>query len=337
MKDLKKTILNGMLFLLLIFITYYIIFRKENLYELYIQISRLNIVYLLIALLVMVLYYTLEAYNVKKVLNAFNEKISLPKMLRYTFIGFFFSSITPGATGGQPMEIYYLTKEDIKVSHSTIALLIHLCGYQMSTITLGIIGIILKPYILDNELIYFFIFGSLLNTVPITITIIGIFFPKLALKLVKVFIKILNFFKVKNVEIISEKITTELDIYQESAKYIKSNKKEIVRAIFVALMQVIVYYAVPFFIYKSFGLSGKTIFDFILLQAILHSTVCSMPLPGSVGVTETVFLLIYGVAYPLTLLQSALVVNRFINFYFFVIVSLIVYIIAKIKLDKKKK
>ena len=75
----------------------------------------------------------------------------------------------------------------------------------------------------------------------------------------------------------------------------------------------------------------------ILIQAILHSTVCSMPLPGSVGVTETVFLLIYGLAYPTNLLESSLLVNRFVSFYLFVLISLIVYIITKIKLDKKAK
>ena len=336
MKDRKKTLLNSIIFLTLIFITYYIIFREQNLYELYKQIRQLNIYYLLLAALVMLLYFIVEAYNIKSILTSFKEKMHLPKMLRYTLIGFFFSSITPGATGGQPMEVYYLTKEDIKVSHSTMALLIHLCGCQISSVSLGIIGIILKPHILDNGLIYFFIIGSLLNTIPITITIIGIFFPKLALKLVHLLMKLLKFLKIKNIEKINKKVTSELEIYQESANYIKNNKGKFIKAILVAFTQIIVYYTVPFLIYKSFGLKGQTIIDFIFLQAILHSTVCSMPLPGSVGVTETVFLLIYGLAYPNNLLQSALLVNRFVNFYLFVFISLIVYIFTKIKLDNEK-
>ena len=104
----------------------------------------------------------------------------------------------------------------------------------------------------------------------------------------------------------------------------------------LSTINMILYYSVPFFIYKAFGLSGKTIIDIVLLQAIIHGTVCSMPLPGTVGVTETVFLLVYDMIYPSHLLQSALLVNRFINFYLFVFVSLIVYIITKIKLDNKK-
>lgn len=336
MKDKKKTILNSIIFLFLIFVTYYIIFRGQNIYRMYKQINELNIFYVIIAVIIMLIYYLTEAINVKNILNVFKEKISLLKMLRYTFVSFFFSSITPGATGGQPMEVYYLKKEGIKVSNSTMAILIHLCGYHFSSIIFALIGVTIMPEVLNNGVLYFFIFGTLLNLIPVTATIIGIFFPKLAIKLVGLLIKLLKSLKIKNIEDISEKINTELEIYQQSANYIKNNLKSFLHAMLLSTINMILYYSVPFFIYKAFGLSGKTIIDIVLLQAIIHGTVCSMPLPGTVGVTETVFLLVYDMIYPSHLLQSALLVNRFINFYLFVFVSLVVYIITKIKLDNKK-
>lgn len=336
MKDKKKTILNSIIFLFLIFVTYYIIFRGQNIYRMYKQINELNIFYVIIAVIIMLIYYLTEAINVKNILTVFKEKISLLKMLRYTFVSFFFSSITPGATGGQPMEVYYLKKEGIKVSNSTMAILIHLCGYHFSSIIFAIIGVTIMPEVLNNGVLYFFIFGTLLNLIPVTATIIGIFFPKLAVKIVGLLIKLLKSLKIKNIEDISEKINTELEIYQQSANYIKNNLKSFLHAMLLSTINMILYYSVPFFIYKAFGLSGKTIIDIVLLQAIIHGTVCSMPLPGTVGVTETVFLLVYDMIYPSHLLQSALLVNRFINFYLFVFVSLVVYIITKIKLDNKK-
>lgn len=337
MKSTKKIILNSIIFIFLIFITYYIIFRNQNIYKMYKQINDLNLFYIIIALIAMISYFLIEAINVKKLLISFKEKISIFKTFRYTLVAFFFSSITPGATGGQPVEVYYLNREGIKVSNSTMALLIHLCGYHISSITLAIIGSIINPSILENGVIYFFILGTLLNTVPVTITIIGIFFPKLALRLVKLTIKILKALKIKNIDNIIEKINKELEIYQESAGYIKNNKKAFIKAMLLATIDMLVYYTVPFFIYKSFGLEGKTIIDIILLQAVLHGTVCSMPLPGTVGISETVFLIIYSMIYPSNILQSALVVNRFISFYLFVFISLIVYIITKIKLDNQKE
>ena len=337
MKSTKKIILNSIIFIFLIFITYYIIFRNQNIYKMYKQINDLNLFYIIIALIAMISYFLIEAINVKKLLISFKEKISIFKTFRYTLVAFFFSSITPGATGGQPVEVYYLNREGIKVSNSTMALLIHLCGYHISSIALAIIGSIINLSILENGVIYFFILGTLLNTVPVTITIIGIFFPKLALRLVKLTIKILKALKIKNIDNIIEKINKELEIYQESAGYIKNNKKAFINSMLLATIDMLVYYTVPFFIYKSFGLEGKTIIDIILLQAVLHGTVCSMPLPGTVGISETVFLIIYSMIYPSNILQSALVVNRFISFYLFVFISLIVYIITKIKLDNQKE
>jgi hypothetical protein len=35
------------------------------------------------------------------------------KVMRYSFIGFFFSGITPSASGGQPAQIYYMNKDNM--------------------------------------------------------------------------------------------------------------------------------------------------------------------------------------------------------------------------------
>ena len=337
MKDKKKTIINAIIFILLIFITYYVIFRDQDLNELYQDIIKLNPKYLIVAALLMLLFFSLEAFNVKSTLKKLNDKLPFKKALGYTFVCFLFSSITPGAAGGQPMEIYYLTKEKIKVSHSTIALLTHLLGAKVSGLLLGILGVILKPSLLDHKLIYFFIIGSLFNAIPLTISIVCIFYPKVALKVVNWLVKILKKLKIKNIENIASKINAELEVYQEGSDLMKKQKAQFIKVFNISNIQMIVSFMVPFFIYKSFGLSGVTIWEFIIIQAVLHSTVCSVPLPGAVGITETAFMLIYGLVYPANLLQSALLINRFISFYLFVFISLLAYIIIKIKLDKKSK
>ena len=333
----NKTLINGIFFLFLIIITYYFIFKDENMIQIIKQIKSLNLLYIIIAIIFMTIYFLIAAINVKNLLNCFNEKICLKKIFKYTLIAFFFSSITPASTGGEPMEVYCLSKENIKVSHSTMSLLIYLCGYHISSVSLGIIGLIFNPNVLKGNIIYFFILGSLLNTIPITLTFIGIFSQKLSQKIVNIVIKILKFFKFKNIDTFTKKINEELKIYRESAIYIKQHKKEFLKAIFLCFIHIIIFFSVPYFVYKSFGLSGVSILKFIAFQAILHSTVCSMPLPGSVGVTESIFLLIYGYIYPDTILESALLVNRFISFYLFVLIGLIIYIITKVKLEKNNQ
>ncbi len=331
MKKNNKNLINGLFFIFLIIITYYIIFKDENLITIFNQIKSLNIFYIIIAIIVMILYFITGAIIVYNLLKSFGEKIKFQNIYKYTLIGFFFSSITPAATGGEPMEVYCMSKDNIKVSHSTIALLIYLCGYHISSVSLGIIGLILHPHILKGGLLYFFIAGSILNTIPISLTFIGIFSKKLSLKIVNIIIKILKFFRLKNITSITEKINSELETYQESADYIKTHNKGFIQAILLSFIHISLLFSVPFLVYKAFGFSGISIIQFILFQAILHSTVCSMPLPGTVGATETVFILIYSYVYPENLIESSLLVHRFVSFYLFVVVGLITYIITKIK------
>ena len=124
-KIIIKMLKNFLFFSLLIFLTFWFIFRKQNMKELYNTITSANVLYLLIAIGIMILYHLTEAYNLRQLLVAFGErKISIFKALKFTFIGFFFSSITPASTGGQPLEIYYMSKEEISAPTSTISLLV---------------------------------------------------------------------------------------------------------------------------------------------------------------------------------------------------------------------
>ena len=48
------------------------------------------------------------------------EKVcSLWRCIQYSFIGFFYSGITPSATGGQPVQLYYMNKDGKGVFFST--------------------------------------------------------------------------------------------------------------------------------------------------------------------------------------------------------------------------
>ena len=332
----KKTIINFLIFISLILITYFIIFKDINPIKIYKQISSLNIIYLLISIFLMVLFFTIESFNVKNILNALGEKITLRKTLKYTLIGFFFSSITPASTGGEPMEIYYMSKDNIKISNSTIALLIYLCGHHLNSIIIGLISLIINPKLLSKELLIVFIIGNILNTIPVIITFIAIFNQKLFTKIVNFIINLIRKIKRKNSKDLIDKINTELVNYQKGASFIRNNKKEFIKSICTSFCHVITYYMVPYFIYKSFNLNNYSIIKFISLQAILHSTVCSIPLPGTVGASESVFLILYQVVYSKELIDSALITNRFITFYLFVLISLIIFLIHKFSLKNKK-
>lgn len=331
-----KLIRNLLFFIGLIIFTFWFLFKDQDINELINVVKSANIIYVLLGLLLMFLFYLTEAYNIHCILKTLGEKISLLKELKFTLIGFFFSSITPAATGGQPIELYYIKKENISGSKSTIALLMQLCGYQISTISLGIICAILNPSILHGGLLVLFIIGVLINCFALSIMLICIFSKKMAAKILNGFIKTLTFFRVKNIDSKKENLENGLEKYNNNATYIKEHKSQFIKSILRVFVQISFFYSVPFCIYKSFNLSGFNFFQIFTMQAVLYTTVSSLPLPGAVGISETVFLKIFEKVFGIELLSGAMVLNRGITFYFYVLLSLVVVIINAITIRKIK-
>lgn len=161
--------------------------------------------------------------------------------------------------------------------------------------------------------------------------LICVFSERLTKKIVNIFIKILKFFRAKNIESKKERLEAGLKKYNNNSNYIKTHKKEFARAILMIFFQIVLYHLIPFFVYKSFGLNEYNIFQLFTMQAVLYTTVSGLPLPGAIGVSESVFLGIYGAVFGKELLQSAMLLNRGISFYIFVIISLTVVIFNIIK------
>ncbi len=331
-----KMIRNIIIFIGLIVFTFWFLFKDQDMNELRNIIVSANDWFVLAGVGIMMLYFLSEAFNIKCVLKALGEKVGLLSCLKYTWIGFFFSAITPAASGGQPVEIYYMSKQDIPGPKATLALLIQLCGFQISTISLGVICAIINPSILNSGLIWLFLVGVLINSIALFFMLVSIFSKKITAKLVNFFVWILKKAKAKNIELKKKRIEDGLAKYNENAVFIKTHKAEFAKAILRVFIQICFYHSVPYFIYRAFGLNELSFFQLFTMQAVLYTTVSGLPLPGAIGVSESVFLGIFGVAFGTELLKGAMLLNRVDTFYLFVIISLIVVIINAIRMKNVK-
>ncbi len=330
-KKIKKTIRNLIVFILLIGLTFYLIFKDQNVLEILNIAVSVKKRYILVAIIAMCLYLLGETINITRILKELGEKSTFLRNIRYTLIGFFFSSITPAASGGQPMEIYYMHKEKIAVANSTLALLVHLTSFQIVTITLGILSTILHFEIVKSGLIYLVVLGILLNSTALTLLAISIFSKRLSKGLINFAVKVLRFFRIPNIEKKQESLEKELEKYQESAVYIKEHKKLMIKTLVTTFIQVIIYYSIPYWVYLAFGFTGYNFFQIVTLQAMLYATVSGIPSPGAVGVSEGAFIEIFKGVFPATMINSAILLNRGASFYLFVIISAIITTITALR------
>lgn len=334
-RDSKKNLRNFILFIVLILITLGILFKDQSIAEILDIIRNVDIKYILIAILCMIIYIVLEAVNFGRTLKVFGEKSSLLKNIKYALIGFFFSSITPAASGGQPMQIYYMHKENITVANATLSLLINLTCMQITTIVFGLISAIVNYKYLTTPLIIFFIIGISLNMSALALLLISIFSKRLLNGLINLFIKLLKLLRIKNIEQKRERIEKELSKYEESAIFLKQNKKLMLITLLTSIMQFFIYYSISYFTYRALGFNEKNIFQVVSMQALVYATVSGIPSPGAVGVSEGAYIELFRNIYPENLIKSATLVNRGINFYLFVIIAEAVVIINDIVINKK--
>ena len=337
MKDnsTKKLIKNIIIFLALIILTLWVILKDQSITEIIRVFDNVKGEFVLIGIICMFIYIFLEGYNIRRTLKVLGEKITIKQCIKYSLIGFFFSSITPAASGGQPMQIYYMHKDKISVANSTLALLINLTSMQIVTIGIALISLIFNYKFMNKVLIILFVIGVSLNACALALLLIGIFSKRLSRWLIGIAIKILRFFRIKNIREKKYKLVVELKSYQKSAKYIKSHRRLMIKILATTAIQFFVYYSIAYWTYRSLGFNENNIVEITTMQSILFATVSSIPSPGSVGVSEGAFIEVFRNIYPTTMIKSVTLLHRAINFYLFVLISGIIVVVNDIRTRRK--
>ena len=332
----KKYLRNLILFMLIILLTFYIILKDQSITKIIEVLSSIDLKYILIAIICMLIYLICEAINIGRTLKVLGEKSTFYKNIKYAMIGFFFSSVTPAASGGQPMQIYYMNKDKLSVANSTLSLLINLTSMQIVTISIAIISLFFNYEYMNSILIGLFVLGIFLNSTALGLLLVSVFSKRMTKGLINIAIKILEFFKIKNIEDKKNKLENELNKYQSSATYIKSNIKVIVKILITTYIQFLIYYSISYWVYRSFGLKEYNILQIISVQSVLFATVSGIPSPGAVGVSEGGFLEIFRNVYSESILHEAMLLNRGVNFYLFVIISSVIVMLYTVR-DKVEK
>ena len=336
-KNSKKFIRNSFFFVLLFILTYYFIFRKIDRRGLQEALRNTNLLFVLIAAILASGYILFEAVNLYRTLKLLNEKVTVKNAIKYAIVGFFFSAITPASTGGQPVQVYYMHKDNISYMHATITILLQSFAYTLMMGLLGLVGYIINyDYISNLGFIeYFFFIGLVVNLALVMVTAVAMFSKKTAQKIVNFIYKILNKINEEKALHFKEKSEIQLAEYHDSARFIANNKSVMIKTFLTAFLQLFTYHSVAFFIYLALGMHHLNYIKIATLQSVLYLSVAILPLPGTVGVNETGFSLLYNPIIAKNIVDSAMLLTRGVSFYLYVVVTGIILLI--ISLRKKKK
>lgn len=131
---------NLLLFVGLIAITFYFLLRGQNSRELWQAVRGARVSFIAIAIGCMCVFLLCEGIATWQCLRLFGCRNKLSRNIFYALVGFFFSSVTPSASGGQPMQLYYMHRDTIAVPTATLALLVQFSVFQCVTIAFAAVG-----------------------------------------------------------------------------------------------------------------------------------------------------------------------------------------------------
>lgn len=329
------------LFFALVLVVFILLLQGKDLKEVIRTVQNASLPFLVIAACVASTFILCEATNLRVMLKSFGYQIGIRQSIKYAATGFFFSSVTPSSTGGQPMQLYLMNKDHILISHGSLALLIELVSFQTIAFICEIAAVImLLTTDLSMHLNMWILagIGFVFNGLFIFFLLIVIFSKRLGGKLTSILEKIIRKLPVVSVER-KERWISKLDDGMEEfhgcATMVKQNKTVILKVMAVSTVQVICWFSVPYVIYLSLGQSGISYGYILMIQVLVYMISALLPLPGAVGISELAFIQLFGTIYSKDMLTAATLLSRGISFYFLLIVSLMILVASQLKNKRK--
>ena len=250
--------------------------------------------------------------------------------IKTSFLGKFYDNITPFATGGQPMQIYYMTTKGVNVSLSSAVVLIRYFGSIYAFTFIGAVSMIagVSVGVLDGVesatllqiLGWVGLFVNLI--IPVFIAFF-VFFPKFAMKCTTWFINVgVKLRIVKNKDRVMSKALKTVDDFVTSFKLIA--KKPLWLALFIlcCLAENFLTFSVPFFVMNALSCDVHGMFFTVFaLNVFTTFGVSFIPTPGNSGVIEGMGVLAFSVAAG-GALAWAVLFWRFAVYYIYILIGI---------------
>ena len=338
MKSRKKIIFNGVFLAVVFALTVYGVFHGEDLSSMMDAIHRADKRWLVPGIALVAFFIWGESIIIWYMMRSSGIQLKKRTCFLFSSVGFFFSCITPSASGGQPMQIYYMKKEKISIPVSTVILMIVTITYKLVLVVIGIgIAIFGRGFLhkyLEGILPVFYL-GLALNIFCVTFMTILVFHPLLAKAIMVKGMKLLErLHLVKKKDGRLKKLEDSMDTYRNTAAYLKNNPFVIVKVIGITFIQRMALFAVTWFVYQAFGLHGTGFWEILFLQAVISVSVDMLPLPGGMGISETLFLNIFSPVFG-GLLLPGMVLSRGLGYYGELLISAVFTVVAQLTIGKK--
>lgn len=311
-------------------------------------------IYLLCALLALVFCYLFKGLKLSVICKPLTGKFHFKTCLETATIGHYYNSVTPLAVGGQPFEIYHLSKHGI---HGGVASSLPIATYVLNQFAFVIAGLVFVIMFKFNALgitptlanafppafeVLAFIGLGLCMLMPLLVIVFSLM-PKFGSKVVYFVMHIGGKLRiVKDPKGTSYKTVKNLIHNAQCLKKIFKTPIAALLCFFMSFIEHLANASIAYFSLKAFGFPTfvnpvSPLMEFvqvIQLVFMLNCAISFVPTPGNAGAADLSFYLLFQVGLGAGFAFPAMTVWRVISFYSYIIIG---FIFATLKKRSDRK
>mgnify|MGYP000883462123 CR=1 FL=1 len=299
----------------------------------------LDMRWVLAALAAIALNVLFDALCLYYFLRGQKHGITLGTAVYVSLIGFYYSNITPGASGGQPMQVYHMSKHGVPVAIGTSAISIRFLATQLMLVLVSSVLWLCNRGFVDTQLAgvrWIIYIGYALNFVSIPLILLVALHRPLVEAVVRFLVRVLaRLHLVKKPEERIIHINAGLDVYHASILRLAKHPSQIVGMLVLAGMSTLGLMAVPVCVYHAFGMRGAPWAQLLTASFLLFMSASYTPLPGASGAQEGGFALFFQGLFPQGVMGVAILVWRFFTFYLFLIIGAVMSIVNNLRENRR--
>lgn len=305
-------------FILFVFVLYFTL--KDNYRAILETLSKVKIIYLLLGILFVFISKYLIGVIVYFLAKKENKDTKLRKMVQIELIYPFFAGITPGSTGGETFEIFYLKETGIPYGKATNITIQKYILYEISLIIVNTLAVILNLFtgiIPDSSLV-----GSAITiNFVCNFCLLGILFLLAYNKKFKHFIMKYGLEFLCKIKVIKDKDNTQkkidsyLDNFDSGVDKLRSDKKLFIKLICINILSLLFLIIAAWPVARSLNINNISILNLFILATYVKMISFLIVTPGNSGGAEYTFIYLFTGLLLNEDIMAYMLIWRFVTYY----------------------
>lgn len=275
--------------------------------------------YLLLIIGMVIFSYLVDGLIIFVFARLYTRRYKYHQGLATSMVGAFFNAVTPSASGGQIMQVYTMRKQGVEPSNGASIMVMSFILYQIVLVVLGTIAVSIKwPLLTSMEnfnidlgfltiknipVILLTFVGFALNLSVIMLLFLMSYSHKFHNLIMHYGIGLLHKIKlVKNPDHLRESLRIQVENFKIELRRLQSNIPVTILIMLLFAISLISKYSIPWLAGIALNAYNDTVtgamtvtgfWDGVFLSSYHQMVTGLLPLPGSAGVSEYFFLIIF--------------------------------------------